>query len=59
MSLDEEIKNMHRENHRKGIEMYQAGVACGIRFVVDSFLAKFDFGVRESIIKQLQEEYDG
>lgn len=59
MSLSEETKNIHLEQHRKGVEMYQAGVTCGIRFVIDRLLASFDDDIRTKVVDLLLKEYDG
>ena len=50
--------NSHFNQRRKEIEMYQAGVAAGIRFVIDRFLAKFDERIKDEVIDLLLNEYN-
>lgn len=56
--MNDKIKNIHFEQRRKDIEMYQAGVQCGVRFVIDRLLAKFDTHIREQVTDQLVREYN-
>jgi hypothetical protein len=51
------MKNTHFEQRRKEIEMYQAGVTCGIRFVIDRLLARFSDDIRNQVVDLLDEEY--
>ncbi len=55
--MTDEIKDLHREQHRKGIEMYQAGVASGIRYAIDRSLSFLDGITRECIVDQLIKDY--
>lgn len=55
----DEIKDFQLKQHRKEIEMYQAGVTSGIRFVIDRFMATFDEDIRNKVVDLLLKEYEG
>lgn len=56
--MTDEIKDLHREQHRKCIEMYQAGVTSGIRYVIDRSLSFIDGITRDCIVDQLMKDYN-
>lgn len=53
------MEDLNHKRHLEGIEMYQAGLTCGIRFVIDRFMATFDEDIRDKVIDLLLKEYNG
>lgn len=51
------MSDTQKESHKRGTDMYNAGITCGIRFVIDIFFSRFDSQTREQLINFLIEEY--
>lgn len=54
---DDPIKDYHLEQHKKVLEMYQAGVQCGLRFAISKFISNPNPNVYKAIENLLVEEF--
>jgi hypothetical protein len=55
----DEVKDFHIKQHRKNIEMYEAGIKTGIRFTLDKLFANFPNVDVDALVEETYKEYSG
>lgn len=59
MSLDEEVRNIHLQQHQKQLAMYDSGIETGIRMTVDYLIGILPNKYRNQIVEMIINDYKG